>query len=77
MAEQLTREEWLERYQAALGGGPVGTLEPWAARVLDQLIAAGISPDQAAAQVLERERLFLYGDPSSTVRPVGLIRATR
>ncbi|HCE6978382.1 TPA: hypothetical protein NHP34_006031 [Pseudomonas aeruginosa] len=77
MAERLTRAEWLERYQVALGGGSIGALEPWAERALDQLIAAGISPEQAAASVLELERLFLYGDPSSPVRPAGLIRATR
>lgn len=77
MAEQLTRAEWVERYQAALGGEPVGTLEPWAERVLDQLIASGISPAQAAASVLESERRFLYGDEASPGRPAGLIRATR
>ncbi|MFU6379075.1 hypothetical protein ACM792_28180 [Metapseudomonas otitidis] len=77
MAEQLPRAEWLERYQAALGGGPIGSLESWAERALDQLIAAGLSPEQVAASVLERERLFLYGDPSTPARPAGLIRATR
>nr|WP_100550067.1 MULTISPECIES: hypothetical protein [unclassified Pseudomonas] len=77
MAEQLTRAEWLERHQVALGGGSIGALEPWAEKVLDQLIAAGLSPEQVAASVLERERLFLYGDPAAPARPAGLIRAAR
>ncbi|OHC95914.1 MAG: hypothetical protein A2792_12050 [Sphingomonadales bacterium RIFCSPHIGHO2_01_FULL_65_20] len=81
MAEQMTPEEWCERYATLTSAEPwpdglADTRAYWL-RSAERLIADGVTPEQVAAVVLEQERLWLQGDPSSTVRPVGLIRAAR
>lgn len=74
MVARLAVEEWFSRYSAALGGNEEWPAEPWAARALEQLVAAGLSPEAVAASVLEVERQFLEGSPPG-VAPRGLLAA--
>lgn len=81
MAEPLTPEGWCERYAMLTGAAPwpealADTRAYWL-RSAERMIAEGVTPEQVAEAVLESVRLWLHGDSSSAVRPVGLIRATR
>lgn len=81
MADRMTVSEWATRFGELTNAAPwpealTDTQARWLLTI-ERMIADGVTPEQAAAVVLESERLWLQGDPASTVRPVGLIRATR
>lgn len=77
----MTPVEWVARHAELTGS------EPWPSelseyqvrwlRTAEALIAARVTPEQAASVVLDMEKFWLHGDQASPVRPVGLLRAYR